>query len=986
MDTVKLDQAMPDGNQCPQCGTPLPAGALAGLCPACLLKMGASADTATNAQGKPFTPPSVTELAAKFSQLEILEFIGKGGMGAVYKARQKELDRVVALKILPPGIGDDPAFAERFAREAKALAKLNHPGIVTIYDFGRVDGLFYFLMEFVDGVNLRQLLHAGRVSPREALAIVPQICDALQFAHDQGIVHRDIKPENILLDRRGRVKVADFGLAKLVGAGDEPAAGGGTAAGSPVLTESGKVMGTPSYMAPEQVEHPNEVDNRADIYALGVVFYQMLTGELPGKRIEPPSKKVHIDVRLDEVVLRALEKEPELRYQQVSEVKTCVETIVGSAGVPPAGFGVAPNSSPDKSANEPPGATPDGARGAHALPEPPLRFSRTAIVGAASAPLSFIPLVWFIALLTDYARKTAPGTAINWGAMLMTVISLFALVLVAPLGTTILGWIAVAKIRRSSGRLCGLRLAVFDGLLFPLLALDAMIGGAWIVAAKLFAIFVLKLHDSLFADISDALIWLLFAVTITAWIDFQVIRRVWRAMNNPLDGPPAAGSPGWKTPVILAAIILLTLFCASWINERFHPAKTFYIGQAYFPKSDSIEITSVERTPQRMVVKGHYNLVSHDRATLALYITSTNKNVPEDSQQRRQISKGRGDFELIHSHLVPGLPHVEMDANGKNVANLYFGTQAEALEESKVKWIPETNNTSGGASQLMQDGWQLWQARKLDEATAKFYQAVGLAPDDANAWNGLGWAAFNSGKTEEAENAFQKAVSIDTNQPGALNGLGQIYLSQRKYDRAETYLLKAAPQAPAAWYGLTRLYLLEGKFDPAARWAHDLMDAGQADDLVRQMLQAAQVKQLSEGLRFRIEPPLPVILDQPVRNTSHLENDRPTLSEQPPVPVETQPVSGARDVEPGVTEIRVRFSKEMMDESWTWSTAWENSTPEFIGQPHFESDGRTCVAKAKLEPGHTYAFWLNSGQFHNFKDRDGRPAVPYLLIFQTQQK
>ena len=222
---------MPDGNQCPQCGTPLPAGALAGLCPACLLKMGASADTATNAQGKPFTPPSVTELAAKFSQLEILEFIGKGGMGAVYKARQKELDRVVALKILPPGIGDDPAFAERFAREAKALAKLNHPGIVTIYDFGRVDGLFYFLMEFVDGVNLRQLLHAGRVSPREALAIVPQICDALQFAHDQGIVHRDIKPENILLDRRGRVKVADFGLAKLVGAGDEPAAGGGTAAG-----------------------------------------------------------------------------------------------------------------------------------------------------------------------------------------------------------------------------------------------------------------------------------------------------------------------------------------------------------------------------------------------------------------------------------------------------------------------------------------------------------------------------------------------------------------------------------------------------------------------------------------------------------------------------------------------------------------------------------------------------------------------------------
>ena len=318
---------------CPQCGKLLDAGAPKGLCPACLMQ--AAFPTGTEADSPPprFVPPTPAELAPQFPQLEILGFIGQGGMGAVYKARQKELDRIVALKILPPNIGQDPAFAERFTREAKALAKLNHPGIITIYDFGRANGLYFFLMEYVDGVNLRQLLANSRIAAREALAIVPQICDALQFAHDQGIVHRDIKPENLLMDRRGRVKVADFGLAKIIGSpNNEPAAAEGVSASSTILTDASKVMGTPQYMSPEQIQAPGEVDHRADIYALGVVFYQMLTGELPGKKIEPPSKKVQIDVRLDEIVLRALEKKPALRYQQVSEVKTMVETV---AATPP---------------------------------------------------------------------------------------------------------------------------------------------------------------------------------------------------------------------------------------------------------------------------------------------------------------------------------------------------------------------------------------------------------------------------------------------------------------------------------------------------------------------------------------------------------------------------------------------------------------------------------------------------------------------------
>jgi len=256
-------------------------------------------------------------LAQRFPQLEILELIGAGGMGAVYKARQRALDRVVAVKILPPEVGADPAFAERFAREAQALARLGHQHIVSVYDFGVAGDLYYFIMEYVDGANLRQLIHAGNLNPAEALAIVPQICDALQFAHDEGVVHRDIKPENILVDKRGRVKIADFGLARLLGAGAPEVS----------LTGTNQVLGTLHYMAPEQIQGLRSVDHRADIYSLGVVFYEMLTGELPLGRFAPPSQKVEVDVRLDEVVLRSLESEPQRRYQQVSQIKSDVDRI-----------------------------------------------------------------------------------------------------------------------------------------------------------------------------------------------------------------------------------------------------------------------------------------------------------------------------------------------------------------------------------------------------------------------------------------------------------------------------------------------------------------------------------------------------------------------------------------------------------------------------------------------------------------------------------
>src|SRR3954454_14550247 len=217
--------------ECPRCGMSLPPDAPEGLCPRCLGALNFATETvgagaeAAAAQ----VPLSPEELAPQFPQLEILECLGRGGMGVVYKAKQKSLNRLVALKLLAPEREKDAQFAARFAREAQALAQLDHPHIVTVYDFGQTNGFFYLLMEFVDGVNLRQLLRARKLTPEEALTIVPPLCDALQFAHERGIVHRDIKPENLLLTKDGRVKIADFGIAKMLGAeavaAEEKAAG-----------------------------------------------------------------------------------------------------------------------------------------------------------------------------------------------------------------------------------------------------------------------------------------------------------------------------------------------------------------------------------------------------------------------------------------------------------------------------------------------------------------------------------------------------------------------------------------------------------------------------------------------------------------------------------------------------------------------------------------------------------------------------------------
>lgn len=325
-------------NSCKNCGGTVPADAINGSCPRCLMglgmeiavglaggKSGTMADAASVASSNGSTYPShdgrvvrADQLLGKLPNLEVIHLIGHGGMGTVFQARQTNLDRVVALKVLSPQLGADPSFAERFTREARTLAKLSqHRNIVTVFDFGITENFHYLVMELVDGVNLREAIQSQDFTPKQVLKVIPEICDALQYAHDKGVIHRDIKPENILLDKTGNVKIADFGLAKLLQPSEEDF----------TLTATRQVLGTYNYMAPEQIERPESVDHRADLYSLGVVLYELLTGELPIGRFALPSEKAAVDDDLDQVVLKTLEKEPSRRYQQASQFRTAVESV-----------------------------------------------------------------------------------------------------------------------------------------------------------------------------------------------------------------------------------------------------------------------------------------------------------------------------------------------------------------------------------------------------------------------------------------------------------------------------------------------------------------------------------------------------------------------------------------------------------------------------------------------------------------------------------
>jgi len=856
-----METTVKEARQCPSCGKPMPAGALAGLCPVCLLAQGADTDSGDGGSGARFEPLPLAEVAKLFPQLEILGLLGAGGMGAVYKARQPALDRIVALKILPSQNARGVNFAERFNREARALARLSHPNIVAVHEFGQAGALSYFIMEFVDGANLRLLEQGSRLSPREALQIIPQICDALQYAHDEGVVHRDIKPENVLVDRKGRVKIADFGLAKILGVDVEAMR----------LTAEGQVMGTPHYMAPEQIEKPLSVDHRADIYALGVVLYEMLTGDLPLGKFSSPSSKVQVDVRFDEVVLRALENDPARRYQKASEVKTQMETIAG---------------------------TPTSASSVPATPG-----SGSPESGARVARWAGFPLV----VERDGARQVNwKEAALAWAILLGLLTIAFAFVS-AVTGRSLMGWLGVVGLPSVVARIALATVLVGWGLCL-------------------------------------------------AWMHPWEERFLRTAKGTAILSPR---TPWWRSrPTVLTSLVLLLV---TW--TVFQEAVPINLLKRTLNSTKPVAV-SVPAPGEPTAQPASAELWS---PTLG----PGEKPDPDKVFGEAKELKERGDYEqALQRHLWYHNHALEFDRalTGVRLSFALFDwlelsrrypKAKEAMIEVRDRKARELAE-GRGHSDLFHDVAAINRCLQADGETCALFKRIDKA-DPALAQRCLYFAKDALVKCRE----YQLYSSYIPDAQVEFELLRE--MQQFNQERARKNPQLETPDSVKE---------MDGRFvEQVSQLIEILAGAGREAEAEKIRTQAAT---LVDDPRFKSS-----------QASAALNSSNPgagaTLDELPPVIIRTLPIAGARDVEPGATEIRATFNKDMTDGSWSWSEAWTGSTPSRLDEPRFEADHRTCAIKVKLEPGRTYAWWLNSDQFRNFKDKSGRASVPYLLIFQTKQ-
>ncbi|MCX6829939.1 MAG: serine/threonine-protein kinase [candidate division Zixibacteria bacterium] len=273
-----------------------------------------------------------SEAFPEIKDYEIQAKVGQGGIAEIFRARQKSLDRPVAIKILFPELTNDPDIVRRFDRESTTIAALNHPNIVHVIDKGIANGRYYFVMEYVDGTSFKEIIHSGDYSTRDKMDIIVMVLKGLDYAHKNGVIHRDIKPANILIDSQGNTLIADFGIAQILKKSDHE------------MTHSDVVMGTLAYMSPEQRESSTKVDLTTDIYAIGIMLYEILVGKRPMGRFKLPSEiNANISKRFDDIISRCLAEDPRERYQSAVELKDDLLNLMSGRGraatVPKTGIG-----------------------------------------------------------------------------------------------------------------------------------------------------------------------------------------------------------------------------------------------------------------------------------------------------------------------------------------------------------------------------------------------------------------------------------------------------------------------------------------------------------------------------------------------------------------------------------------------------------------------------------------------------------------------
>jgi serine/threonine protein kinase len=1016
-------------------------------------------------------PADESGVLGRLGGYQVLEIIGRGGMGVVLKAFDPALKRCVAIKVLTPHLAQSSLARKRFAREAQAAAAVVHPNVLAIHNVQPGGRLPFLVMPLVAGESLAQrLAQQGRLELNEVLRVGMQVAAGLGAAHEQGLVHRDVKPANILLEKGvERAVITDFGLAR--------------AADDVALTRWGIIAGTPQYMSPEQARG-EPLDARSDLFSLGCVLYEMATGVSPFRadsmmatmrRLvdDAPQSVLALNPELPPwfaaIVDRLLEKDPSRRFATAREVSELLEGCLAHV--------------------QQPGSVPLPA----ALPAPVTRRSagpHNIFFKGIIAMIATLGVALLGMLLVQSTEP--PDIAGKWAGE---------------------GWGQVQLDRTAAGDYAGTYSDTAGKtpgkIQLQWSRIERRFNGDWGEGEIRFGRLSVRLvdHEIRGAFTTDA-------KSKTKRDTPQLAEIIWSKATGDdenaagdryssttmqalfCQGKPRAGLQGWeqgwkveaaclvntgtrariatktwysKEDLIVSAFLSLDALNGSGAVFTFGDGKVFEFDRpgGQFAAGGLPLVRGRVSSSAAVITPGKPFLfrVEHNGSLLDFFIDDKLIQTVEYSAQMGSVGFAPKQATMrIHSFAItqmwpnhgrtlgssrqpgqggPNLPaesasppapaatpallaqrpqlqflawQEEFRINQPRGAFRADGSPANSPSELKLLNFVQAGycDASNTAADKRNPSFlHLWFSHPLFEdqslgevtlldgagkprppgASGMLAKSAEAAKDLVDRDDHLGWLTYTlspgsapSIVTVRLRYTFgpwerPRLFAPDQNGIVALGNGSQFNGAGQDAEGKAFFAIAVDTKQDAE-----RQFGVEALTKDGRALQYSRVESGGGNGQPVHVQRFSFAASLSEITHFRLSTrPVKTVDFQNVSLPPQDAADR-LLAGQPPVVVETFPVSGARDVAPGAAEIRVRFSKPMADGSWSWSTAWKDSTPDFIGQPHYEPDGRTCAAKVKLEAGRTYAFWLNSEKFENFKDRDGRPAVPYLLIFQTKPK